>query len=343
MESHDGSIFTVVIVTSKNDEENGFKSQRGEPYDFVSRIFAPWNGVDEDPVTPTAHAVLACDIGSGRSAYGNVKHDEVSLLPAALTAPKAATLLQPSSDNLFDHAVDSISSSTALFSFKTNYNDQKQEPQKMAKFLRRSFKKKKGQDHEDMEVHLVRYKPDAIDALCRSTKFSRKEIQLMYRGFKQRCPNGIVSESMFKDIYSQFFPQGDSSQYAHYVFNTFDRHRAGSINFKEFVMALSLLSRGSLQEKLQWAFSLYDINGDGFITRDEMSDIVSSIYKLLGRYTDPAVDKHTARDHVERVFQKLDVNKDGVVTLDEFMEKCLGQDEDITKSLSLLDTVLFEV
>lgn len=42
-----------------------------------------------------------------------------------------------------------------------------------------------GHDQEDMEVHLVRYKPDAIDALCQSTKFTRKEIQLMYRGFKQ--------------------------------------------------------------------------------------------------------------------------------------------------------------
>lgn len=69
------------------------------------------------------------------------------------------------------------------------------------------------------------------------------------------------------------------------------------------MIGLSLLSRGSLQEKLQWAFSLYDINGDGFITREEMLDIVSSIYKLLGKYTDPAVDKHTTTDHVDRVFE----------------------------------------
>ncbi len=29
------------------------------PYDFVSRYFAPWMGVDEDPVTGSAHTVLA--------------------------------------------------------------------------------------------------------------------------------------------------------------------------------------------------------------------------------------------------------------------------------------------
>ncbi|MGQ9680673.1 MAG: PhzF family phenazine biosynthesis protein [Candidatus Bathyarchaeia archaeon] len=38
-----------VVVTSK-----GF----GE-YDFVSRYFAPWMGVDEDPVTGPNHTILS--------------------------------------------------------------------------------------------------------------------------------------------------------------------------------------------------------------------------------------------------------------------------------------------
>ena len=29
------------------------------PYDFISRFFAPWLGVNEDPVTGAAHTVLA--------------------------------------------------------------------------------------------------------------------------------------------------------------------------------------------------------------------------------------------------------------------------------------------
>jgi PhzF family phenazine biosynthesis protein len=37
-----------VIVTS-----------RGESYDFVSRFFAPGSGIDEDPVTGSAHCCLA--------------------------------------------------------------------------------------------------------------------------------------------------------------------------------------------------------------------------------------------------------------------------------------------
>lgn len=41
----------AVIVTAVADT--------GRPYDFVSRVFAPLVGIDEDPVTGSAHAVLA--------------------------------------------------------------------------------------------------------------------------------------------------------------------------------------------------------------------------------------------------------------------------------------------
>ena len=68
-------------------------------------------------------------------------------------------------------------------------------------------------------------------------------------------------------------------------------------------MGLSVLSRGTLHEKLQWAFTLYDINGDGIITKEEMMDIVSAIYDMMGRFAEPMIDEATAREHVERVFQ----------------------------------------
>ncbi len=61
--------------------------------------------------------------------------------------------------------------------------------------------------------------------------------------------------------------------------------------------------RGDLQEKLQWAFTLYDINGDGLITREEMIDIVSAIYDMMGKFCDPMIDEHTAVEHVDKVFE----------------------------------------
>jgi Ca2+-binding EF-hand superfamily protein len=73
--------------------------------------------------------------------------------------------------------------------------------------------------------------------------------------------------------------------------------------FQDFVQGLSILSRGSLDEKLRWAFSLYDINGDGSITREEMTDVVTAIYELMGKFTEPCVDESTVKDKVERIFQ----------------------------------------
>lgn len=72
---------------------------------------------------------------------------------------------------------------------------------------------------------------------------------------------------------------------------------------QDFVQGLSILSRGSVEEKLRWTFSLYDINGDGFITREEMTDIVTAIYELMGRLPDECPEEEKIKGKVEQIFQ----------------------------------------
>ncbi len=47
------------------------------------------------------------------------------------------------------------------------------------------------------------------------------------------------------------------------------------------------------QQLTTGAFQLYDINGDGFITYDEMLQIVRSIYKMTGQMVRLPEDEDT--------------------------------------------------
>ncbi|XP_011234351.1 Kv channel-interacting protein 2 [Ailuropoda melanoleuca] len=184
-----------------------------------------------------------------------------------------------------------------------------------------------------------RARPEGLEQLQEQTKFTRKELQVLYRGFKNECPSGIVNEENFKQIYSQFFPQGDSSTYATFLFNAFDTNHDGSVSFEDFVAGLSVILRGTIDDRLNWAFNLYDLNKDGCITKEEMLDIMKSIYDMMGKYTYPALREEAPREHVESFFQKMDRNKDGVVTIEEFIESC-QKDENIMRSMQLFDNVI---
>uniref|UniRef100_A0AAY5K780 EF-hand domain-containing protein n=1 Tax=Esox lucius TaxID=8010 RepID=A0AAY5K780_ESOLU len=158
---------------------------------------------------------------------------------------------------------------------------------------------------DDFELSTVCHRPEGLDKLQEQTKFTKKELQVLYRGESMgiECPCGVVNEETFKTIYSQFFPQGDSGAYAHFLFEAFDTNKNGSVSF------------------------------------EEMMDIMKSIYDMMGKYTYPCMHEEAPREHVESFFQKMDRNNDGVVTIDEFIETC-QKDENIMQSMQLFDNVI---
>ena len=66
----------------------------------------------------------------------------------------------------------------------------------------------------------------SLDEITKCTRFSKSEVRLLYRSFKQvclarlmcnaaslafqECPGGNVSEERLREIYLQFFPQGST-------------------------------------------------------------------------------------------------------------------------------------
>ncbi|KAK7712074.1 Transmembrane 9 superfamily member 2 [Botryosphaeria dothidea] len=178
-----------------------------------------------------------------------------------------------------------------------------------------------------------------LSDLQKATHFDKKELQQWYKGFLKDCPSGMLTKEEFQKIYKQFFPFGDPSSFADYVFNVFDADKSGSIDFKEFICALSVTSRGKMEDKLDWAFQLYDIDGDGKISYDEMLAIVEAIYKMVGSMVKLPEDEDTPEKRVRKIFRMMDKDENGSLDMAEFKEGS-KRDETIVSALSLYDGLL---
>lgn len=164
----------------------------------------------------------------------------------------------------------------------------------------------------------------------------------------------MLTKEEFQKIYKQFFPFGDPTSFADYVFNVFDSDKSGSIDFKEFICALSVTSRGKMEDKLDWAFQLYDIDGDGEISYNEMLKIVEAIYKMVcrilflyvrmqpltslqvGSMVKLPADEDTPEKRVRKIFKMMDKDENGSLDMAEFKEGS-KRDETIVSALSLYD------
>ena len=115
--------------------------------------------------------------------------------------------------------------------------------------------------------------PRTMEELKAQTNFTAEELQDWYKEFRSSWPKGVLTIEEFKKAYSSYFPLGDASEFAKHVFRVFDQNDDGRLDFREFICGFSVGLRGSVEEKLKFSFRIYDVDGNGFISPEEMVEI----------------------------------------------------------------------
>nr|XP_039266199.1 lysophosphatidylcholine acyltransferase 2-like isoform X2 [Styela clava] len=89
------------------------------------------------------------------------------------------------------------------------------------------------------------------------------------------------------------------------LFNLYDRDGSGKLDFREYVIGMSLLSHAAVTEKsIKIAFKVFDRNGDGTVTHDELDHVLKSVF---------------GHDFETRnIYDKIDQENKGRITFDEF-------------------------
>ena len=105
--------------------------------------------------------------------------------------------------------------------------------------------------------------------------FTAEEIQDWFKDFESHLGRGetALSRTSFIKVYNSLF-DGDASEFAGHVFRTFDIDNNNVVDFKEFILGLCVSGSTDPNIKLKWAFKMYDIDENGFITQDEMNHIL---------------------------------------------------------------------
>jgi Ca2+-binding EF-hand superfamily protein len=171
--------------------------------------------------------------------------------------------------------------------------------------------------------------------LVKTTEFDGPEIYAAYERFMKDSPHGKIGLDRFKIIYADIFPKGNADLFAENVFRCIDENGNNWIEFREFLGAMSIMARGSLDKKLEWVFRIYDKDQNGAITKDELGAIIKSLYKMYGSEIMKADFKMDKKELTENMFSQMDLDGNGKVTLDEFMKA--ANNNDIIKKILQVD------
>ena len=159
-----------------------------------------------------------------------------------------------------------------------------------------------------------------------------------WRQFLTDNEDGKMNKKEFIKYLNQVYPEKDIAKIADHIFQVFDLDKNGKIEFAEFALVYHTLKTKAGKEKLKEFFRVFDVNDNGFITREEMKRLVKNMYALLKFANPDVVAEKTIED---LAFSEMDKNGDGVITEKEF-ENAIEAEAEFTIFLTEeVDNLLF--
>ncbi|XP_071416800.1 calaxin isoform X2 [Pithys albifrons albifrons] len=157
-----------------------------------------------------------------------------------------------------------------------------------------------------------------VESLSRSAKhFTEGEVECLIKLFDALLAKSSshfavagFNRTVFRDTLFSAFGMTDDAVLDR-VFSTFDRDNNGCITVVEWVQGLAVLLRGTLEEKIKF----YDLNGDGYISREEMFQMLKNSLIKQPAEEDP---DEGIKDLVEIALKKMDYDHDGKLSFEDF-------------------------
>ena len=94
-----------------------------------------------------------------------------------------------------------------------------------------------------------------------------------------------ISKNDFLRIVERLNPS--LSEISAKLFDKYDEDRSGYLDFRELVVCLSLLSKGSFEEKLRVCYDLFDVDHSGYLSEDELEALLTSVANHLKQTNTP--------------------------------------------------------
>jgi serine/threonine-protein phosphatase 2B regulatory subunit len=123
----------------------------------------------------------------------------------------------------------------------------------------------------------------------------------------------------------------------------FDEDGGGDVDFQEFVSGLSAFSsKGNKEEKLRFAFRVYDIDRDGYISNGELfivlkmmvgSNLKDQQLQQVCVVKEDLQRVANAAQIVDKTIMEADQDRDGKISFDEF--KKMVENTDVSMSMTL--------